>query len=71
MILNKTQAEAIYSAMTALSNLGNVYLFTVEYSTYGVRAPIGGEVTVKGGDDGFEIETFTDQNAFATAYGLE
>lgn len=70
MILNKSQAEAVYSAMAALNNLGTVYLFKVEYPTYGVRAAIGDPVTVRGGEDSYEIETYADQAAFAAAYGL-
>jgi hypothetical protein len=70
MILSQAQAEAVYSAMCALNNIGALYLLRVEYSTYGIRCSIDGVIDVRGGDDSYEIETYANQSEFAAAYNL-
>lgn len=78
LILNKSQAEAVYSAMCALNNVSGI--FDAKFQKYVgerigiivVQAAWDGEVFIK--SDVFEMaqqsELYTDQNAFAEAYGL-
>lgn len=66
MILNKSQAEAVYSAMCALNNVAGRLDCTVQEIT-NVRESVIGTVYVKSGK---LLESHTDQNAFAAAYGL-
>ena len=73
LVLNKSQAEAVYSAMCALNNVGALL------STF-IRTDSGKFIEVH--DNGDEItmwateielpgkETHASQTAFATAYGL-
>lgn len=68
MILNQAQAEAVYSAMVALYNVGNIAgdLTLSE----GLRVMWLESVTVRDGLSG-PREYYLDQAAFATAYGLQ
>ena len=70
-ILNQTQAEAVYSAMCHLNNVGGRLHATLEQDNgVHVREDRAGEVTVwivNGGP----VEQYPDQSAFATAYGLQ
>lgn len=66
-ILNKAQAEAVYSAMCALNNIGNIAgdLTLSE----GLRVQWLESVTVRDGLSG-PREYYLNQAAFAAAYGL-
>lgn len=77
LILNKSQAEAVYSAMCALTNVGGS-LSGAEFAV----APAGTALTVfHHGETGIQIrkayrgvagtEWHNDSAAFATAYGLQ
>ena len=78
LILNQSQAEAVYSAMCALNNVGGI--FDAKFKKYVgerigvivVQAAWDGEVFIK--FDVFEMaqqsELYIDQSAFAEAYGL-
>ena len=68
MILNKEQAEAVYSAMCALNNVGAVCgdLTLGE----GLRVQWLVSVTVRDGLSG-PREEYLGQSAFAAAYGLQ
>lgn len=68
MILNQAQAEAVYSAMAALNNVGNIAgdLTLSE----GLRVQWLESVTVRDGLSG-PLEYYLNQAAFATAYGLQ
>lgn len=68
MILNQAQAEAVYSAMVALNNVGNIAgdLTLSE----GLRVQWLESVTVRDGLSG-PLEYYLNQAAFATAYGLQ
>lgn len=75
MILNQSQAEAVYSAMCALNNVSGVVRVTFTPDTKG-----GKVIKVKECEDfgyvtvivGFEtVERYDNQAAFATAYGLQ
>ena len=75
-ILNKTQAEAVYSAMCALNNVGARVKATIgDLSIEGVNVfeMMSGEVNIAmvGDYDVLDSETYADQSAFATAYGLQ
>lgn len=71
MILHKSQAEAVYSAMCALNNVGakfNEFVFSGRNGPE-VRNMGAGNILV---DDGYEgVERYASQAAFATAYGLQ
>lgn len=80
-ILNKTQAEAVYSAMCALNNVSHTYLRT------NFDAPHGNRISVHETGEGVAVrlhtfqgnpveqiegsEEYASQAAFATAYGLQ
>ena len=68
MILNQAQAEAVYSAMVALNNVGNICgdLTLSE----GLRVQWLESVLVRDGLSG-PREEYRNQSAFATAYGLQ
>ncbi len=75
MILNKSQAEAVYSAMCALNNVGGkVKAMFGNVATDGINVfeDDGGEVVVVRVNhyDVLESERCTSQSAFAIAYGL-
>lgn len=67
MILTQAQAEAVYSAMCALNNVGGICgdLTLAE----GLRVQWLASVTVRDGLSG-PSEGYLNQAAFATAYGL-
>lgn len=67
MILNQAQAEAVYSAMVALNNVGGISgdLTLSE----GLRVQWLKSVTVRDGLSG-PREEYPNQSGFATAYGL-
>lgn len=64
-ILNKSQAEAVYSAMCELNNVSGY----IDAVLQGVRVKEHAngvvQITKKG-----ESEDYSNQSAFATAYGL-
>lgn len=68
MILNQAQAEAVYSAMCALNNVGGICgdLTLSE----GLRVQWLQSVTVRDGLSG-PREEYANQTAFATAYSLQ
>lgn len=77
MILNQAQAEAVYSAMVALNNVGaelKATIFTSERAGNYLRAyQDGGAVKVVDviGHSIEGREHYDNQAAFATAYGLQ
>lgn len=65
MTLNEAQAEAVYSAMCALNNVGGFLRTNID------------DLRIEDDGNGIRImqclrtvESHADQNAFATAYGL-
>lgn len=68
MILNKSQAEAVYGAMVALNNVGNICGDLT--LTEGVRVQWLERVSVRDGLSG-PREDYPNQAAFATVYGLQ
>lgn len=75
LILNKSQAEAVYSAMCALNNVG-MQVCVEERTAFGklvVRENEWGRIVVTDdrGDGPQRNQVHADQNAFATAYGLQ
>lgn len=78
-ILNQAQAEAVYSAMCALNNVGA----RIEHMTMPLRGDGGESVAVVERFDqtidvwqscngqSHSTERHADQSAFATAYGLQ
>lgn len=78
LILNQSQAEAVYSAMCALNNVsGRIDASMPAGGGTGarVRETIDGSILVAGefrgeAHGGPWKEIYADQNAFATAYGL-
>lgn len=76
LILNQAQAEAVYSAMCALNNVGG-RICTELQDRYGNEIRVleswdGVTVTLNTGGIVRERDsiTYADQHAFATAYGL-
>lgn len=74
MILNQAQADAVYSAMCALNNAGSYIRGFVEVSDdINVKVLLSGGIQVwnlaPNAESGFE--SFSNQAAFATAYGLQ
>lgn len=71
MILNQAQAEAIYIAMSALNNVGNVVCeFNLPNDVW-IQAGAFGGVTVVPHAHGAKIEQYRTQAEFASAYGLQ
>lgn len=78
LILNQSQAEAVYSAMYALNKARG--MFDAKFQKYVgerigivcVQAAWDGEIFIKSDVFGMtqQSELYTDQNAFAEAYGL-
>ena len=69
MILNQSQAEAVYSAMCALNNVGNVSSeFNLPNDIWVASTSSG--VMVVPRVHGAAIEQYSNQAAFAVAYGL-
>ena len=70
MILNQSQAEAVYSAMIALNNVsGHIARIELDGSEVRIRETPYGRVFVDAMDGA--QETYADQTAFAAAYGLQ
>lgn len=74
-ILTQAQAEAVYSAMCALNNVGaRVQVFGLDADGLEVRERANGCVVigylVGNARRGTVLESHADQSAFATAYGL-
>ena len=70
MILNQAQAESVYSAMCALNNVGNVSSeFNLPNDIWVASASSGGVMIVPR-VHGAVIEQYSNQAAFAVAYGL-
>lgn len=72
MILTKAQAEAVYSAMCHLNNVGMRIGATLDGGVRVIEVP-GGAVHVRRfiGGEWASGELYGDQSAFATAYGLQ
>lgn len=73
LILNQSQAEAVYSAMCALNNVkgyGMVGMPVPRDSDVQVRWESSGAVEVSKGRHLGKREQYANQSAFATAYGL-
>lgn len=74
MILNKSQAEAVYSAMCALNNVGNTsgdVRILMDRAQNDIRVQWQDDVVVRRGSLTGPREAYDDQSAFATAYGLD
>ncbi len=77
--MNHAQAEAVYSAMVALNNVGaraHVRIDLAANAILHVQENTDGEVQVYIGDSignptGGTFEQFSTQNDFAAAYGLD
>lgn len=76
-ILNQSQAEAVYSAMCHLNNVGARLDAFVE-KVFHAREMADGRVVVSSapnvtfpGSHDAEREVYENQSAFATAYGLQ
>jgi hypothetical protein len=69
MLLTKSEAEAVYSAMAALNNIGARAKFILENDKC-VRMPPSGRVLVDCDTIGNTDEEYANQCAFAEAYGL-
>jgi hypothetical protein len=67
LILNKSQAEAVYSAMCALNNVGGLVRIALEND---IDVYERDDDTIAVLSDG-PAERHTNQAAFATAYGLQ
>ncbi len=73
MILNASQADAVYSAMCALNNV-SMRLDGCVAAGIRCREDENGAVFVfdmRAGHTGGPCEEYASQNAFATAYGLQ
>lgn len=70
LILNQAQAEAVYSAMCALNNVGGRVFATMGDQRV---TEANGAVTVSEYQEGQwePCERYDSQSAFATAYGLQ
>lgn len=70
MILNKSQADAVYSAICALNNIGNVSgEFNLPNDVW-IQSQACGAIRIVPQVHGAKIESFASQFEFATAYGL-
>lgn len=67
MILNQSQAEAVYSAMCELNNVGGK-VNNLHVGRAVVSADVGNAIHVYNPE---ADEHYADQSAFATAYGLQ
>lgn len=71
LILNQAQAEAVYSAMCALNNVGGRLVCIVQEAAE-VSEAASGSIFVRRQNASFGAnEHYEDQSAFATAYGLQ
>jgi hypothetical protein len=71
MILNKSEAEAVYSAMCAMNNVNGVALglyiaSSRERGGIKIEESYGGSITILSN----EVEVWKSQSEFAAAYGL-
>lgn len=76
LILTPAQAEAVYSAMCALNNIGaRLDAFDLDADGLEIRNRTNGEIVigyiVSNAKRGTVLESYADQSAFATAYGLQ
>ena len=67
-ILNRAQAEAVYSAMCAMNNVG-LRACDLSFSNAIVKQASNGEVSVIG-PAAVDDEIYANQAEFAAAYGL-
>lgn len=70
MILTQAQAEAVYSAMVALNNVGGRIAAAIDGGEKEVCGMRDGAVVVHA-NYGLTEEQHANQAAFATAYGLQ
>lgn len=70
MILNPSQAEAVYSALCALNNVSGLSMEVTLPSDIEVRFGEGGGVAVSSRAVGANPERYATQAAFAAAYNL-
>ena len=74
-ILNQSQAEAVYSAMCALNNVGGIVAVDLEGGDLRVQQHhTSGKVCVthfRAAPRRPDFESYADQSAFATAYNLQ
>lgn len=70
LILTPAQAQAVYSAMCALNNVGGRIDNIFVGGSALVRETHSGRVRVLSALGAGEKETYRDQSAFAAAYGL-
>jgi len=72
LILTTAQAQAVYSAMCALNNIGAVIDVEIPGGCGGTRiqGTFTGSVRVEQRWDDWKSERYPDQDAFAAAYGL-
>ena len=71
MILNKSQAEAVYSAMCALNNVGSVSCeFNLPNGAW-VQVRADGVISIAPEARFANWERYDTQAAFAAAYGLQ
>lgn len=78
MILNQAQAEAVYSAMCALNNVGGRADAFIEGATTNIHARelydgrlVVHEIPHDAPKSDITTERYDNQAAFATAYGLQ
>lgn len=70
MILNKSQAEAVYSTMCALNNVGG-RLAQTQIGLIVVHSNCNGSVSLLDyTTDNYRYEDYANRDAFASAYGL-
>lgn len=73
MILNKAQAESVYSAMCALTNVGSIFgdvRIAADHAQQDIRVQWGEDGLTVGQGLRPAIERYAEQSAFAAAYGL-
>lgn len=74
MILNQSQAEAVYSAMCALNNVGG-RMSCLDLGQQSrdpqIRCTVGGSIVIERGMPFCDREAHDNQSAFAAAYGLQ
>ena len=70
MILNQVQAEAVYSAMRALNNVGGRIAAALDGGEREICEMHDGTIIIHS-DFGLKKEQHANQAAFAAAYGLQ
>jgi hypothetical protein len=68
MILNQAQAEAVYTAMCALNNLGSIWLLKIDTPEFFAKEEETSGIVFRDADG--NRETHANQAAFAKAYGF-